>query len=106
MDNPGADSLMDNVRKINELAKRARSNKPGVEEYLRSVNSDPVTEWFMELLRDKNDELAKENHRADRLVRALRRWHRAKAAATLETPASQADVQLIAAMRGLGIIHD
>ena len=105
MDNPGADFLMETVRKINAVAKRARSGKPDVEEYLQIVNSDPVTEWFTELLREKNGELAKEEERAARLVRALRVWHRAKSAGTLESSASQADVQLTAAMRDLGLIQ-
>ena len=104
MDNPGADSLMETVRKINEVAKKARSSKPGVEEYLQGLNSDPVTEWFMELLREKNGELAEEKERGDRLVRALRLWHQAKAAAMLEPSASQADLQLTSAMRDLGLI--
>jgi hypothetical protein len=72
MDIPGAASLLETVRQMNEMARRARSGEPSVEDYLRMVSSDPVTEWFTGLLREKNEELEQERQRGDRLARALR----------------------------------
>ncbi len=48
---------MEMVRTINEMSRRARAGEPGVEDYLRAVSADPVTEWFTALLQEKNDEL-------------------------------------------------
>jgi hypothetical protein len=72
MDIPGAASLLETVRQMNEMARRARSGEPSVEDYLKMVSSDPVTEWFTGLLREKNEELEQERQRGDRLARALR----------------------------------
>jgi hypothetical protein len=72
MDIPGAASLLETVRQMNEMARRARSGEPSVEDYLRMVSSDPVTEWFTGLLREKNEELEQERQRGDRLARELR----------------------------------
>jgi hypothetical protein len=77
MDIPGAASLLETVRQMNEMARRARSGEPSVEDYLRMVSSDPVTEWFTGLLREKNEELEQERQRGDRLARALRACGRA-----------------------------
>ena len=71
MDSPAARSLMETVRQINEMGRRARAGgEPGVEAYLRIVASDPTTEWFTELLREKSQELATERERADPSWRA------------------------------------
>lgn len=72
MDSPAARSLVETVRQINEMVRRARSGEPSVEDYLRIVSADPVTEWFSGLLREKSEELEQERQRADRLARALR----------------------------------
>jgi hypothetical protein len=99
MDNPGMDSLMDTVRRINEVGRRARSGEPQVEDYLRAVGSEPRTEWFTNLLREKNEELLKERDRSDRLANALRTWYRSN------DQASDADVQLIKALRSFGVVE-
>jgi hypothetical protein len=97
MDYPGMDSLMESIRKINEMSRRARSGDPDIEQYLRSVGSDPVTEWFTALLREKNEELAQERQRSARLASALRAWYRNQAG-------GEADMQLVKALREGGII--
>ena len=95
MDNPGAWHLMEMVKKINEIGQRARSGAPSADDYLRSVASDPTTEWFTELLREKNEELTKERERADQLACALRAWYRSKHATMSEQSAAEAELQLV-----------
>jgi hypothetical protein len=73
MEYPAARSLMETVRQINEIGRRARSGEPQVEDYLRVVASDPTTQWFTELLREKNEELNRERERADQLARELQK---------------------------------
>jgi hypothetical protein len=105
MDNTAARSLMEIVAKINEMGRRARSGEPSVEDNLQIVSSDPVTEWFTGLLREKSEELEQERQRTDRLARAVRAWYLAKAgptAANVSTSASE--LQLISVLRELRII--
>ncbi len=83
MDNPAGRSLTELVRKMSEVGRREGSGDPDAEEYLRIVSSDPVTEWFTKLLREKNEELEQERRRGDRLARELR------AHATAANPAVQ-----------------
>ena len=97
---PAVDSIMEMVRKINEIGRRARSGEPTADDYLRAVSEEPRTEWFTALLREKNDELVKERERADRLAAALRTWHRASGES-----ATEADVQLVKTLRGMGILE-
>jgi hypothetical protein len=78
------------------MARKARSGQPGVEDYLRAVGSDPVTEWFTGLLREKNEELQKQSDEADRLARALRAWHSEKS--------PDAESKLVNLLREIGII--
>ena len=96
---------MEMVRKVNEIGHRARSGAPGADDYLRSVASDPTTEWFTELLLEKNEELTKERERADRLACALRDWYRAKQARTAEQSADEAESQLINLLRAMEILN-
>lgn len=105
MDNPGAKSLMDTVRKINQLAQQARSGEPGVEDYLRAVSSDPVTEWFTEILREKSEELEKEKRRTDQLACALRSWYQATHARNSGEPASEAELHLINVLYETSVIN-
>ena len=72
MDNPAADNVVETVRRLNELTRRARAGEPTVDDYLRALASDPVTEWFTVLLRERTEELEKERQRADRLAARLR----------------------------------
>lgn len=72
MDNPAADSVVETVRRLNELTRRARAGEPTVDDYLQALASDPVTEWFTILLRERTEELEKERRRADRLAARLR----------------------------------
>jgi len=105
MDNPAAWSLAETVRKMNEMVRSARSGEPSVEDYLRMVSSDPVTEWFSELLREKSEELEQERQRVDRLARALRAWYTGRAArASANVSASEAELQLIHVLREMKII--
>ena len=105
MDNPGARHLMEMVRKINEIGHRARSGPPGADDYLRGVTSDPTTEWFTELLREKNEELTKERERADQLACALRTWYRAKHATPGGPSADEAELQLINLLHEMEILY-
>jgi hypothetical protein len=105
MDNPAARSLMEMVRKLNEMGHRARSGEPGVEDYLRAVSSDPATEWFTGLLREKREELEEERQRADRLARALRAWYSAKDARGSDGSPSELDLQLVNVLQSMGIIQ-
>jgi hypothetical protein len=72
MENPAADSIVETVRKLNEMTRRARLGEPTVDDYLRALASDPVTEWFTVLLRERTEELEREKRRADRLAATLR----------------------------------
>jgi hypothetical protein len=72
MDNPAADSIVETVRKLNEMTRRARSGEPTVDDYLRALASDPVTDWFTVLLRERTEDLEREKRRADRLAARLR----------------------------------
>ena len=98
MDMPGADFIMESVRKINQMSQRARAGEPGIEEYLQMVSSDPTTQWFTELLREKNDELLKEKDRSARLAHALRAWCQNR------EDDHDADFALIKTLSELGII--
>jgi hypothetical protein len=105
MDTPGADSLMGMVRRINEIGRRARSGEPSAEDYLRLVSSDPTTEWFTDLLREKNDELQKEKERSEKLASALRAWHRVKSEGTSTIAADEAAMRLVEVLRETKIIE-
>ena len=105
MENPGAWHLMEMVRKINEIGHRARSGAPSADDYLRAVASDPTTEWFTELLREKNEELTKEGERADQLACALRAWYRAKHGTAGEPSADEAEMQLINLLHAIEILN-
>src|SRR5262245_36489314 len=105
MDNPAINSLMETVRKINEISQRARSGDPSEEDYLKTVAADPVTEWFTGLLREKNAELQKERDRSDRLSKALWAWYRATRQAQPEGSSSEAEQQLVRVLRDLDIIE-
>ena len=76
-----------------------------MDDYLRAVASDPTTEWFTELLREKNEELTKEKDRSDQLARALRAWYRTKQATKLEPSADEADLQLVNLLRVMEILN-
>lgn len=78
MDNPANFSLMESVRKMNDTVRRARSGEPQVEDYLKVIASDPVAEWFNEILREKTDELLTERQKSDQLAAALRNWYSAR----------------------------
>lgn len=105
MDNTAALSLIETVRKLNEVTRKARSGDPSVEDYLRIVSSDPVTEWFTGLLREKSEELEQERERVDRLARALRAWYAATAArALVNGSTSEGELQLINVLREMRII--
>src|SRR5262245_20618088 len=104
MDNPAAKSLMETVLKINEMGRRARSGHREVEDYLRTVTSDPTTEWFTEVLREKNEELIRERERADQLTCALRVWYRSRHATEHEESADEADLQLVNVLHSMEII--
>jgi hypothetical protein len=103
MDNPAAKSLMETIRKINDIAYRARCGEPSVEDYLRAVSSDPVTEWFTVLLREKSEELDREKQRADQLACALRTWYRTRDAR--ESARQSGELQLINVLESMGIIE-
>jgi len=105
MDNPGAWHLMEMVRKINEIGHRARSGAPSTDDYLRAVAADPTTEWFTELLREKNEELIKERERADQLACALRAWYRAKHGTPGEPSADEAEMQLVNLLHVMEILR-
>ena len=98
MDNPAVDSLLDTVRKINEIGRRARSGEPQVEDYLRAVSSEPRTEWFATLLREKNEELAKEREQFDRLSSAVRAWYAGRSE-------GEADLRLAKVLSAMGIVE-
>jgi mannitol-1-phosphate/altronate dehydrogenase len=102
MDFPAARDLVETIRQINEMGRRARAGEPSVEDYLQTISSDPVTEWFTELLREKNEELEKERRRADRLANALRAWYQVKET-RMPNESSEAELQLVHAIRATGI---
>ena len=94
---------MEMVRRINEIGQRARSGAESADDYLRAVASDPTTEWFTELLREKNEELTKERERADQLACALRAWYRAKN--TGEQSANEVELQLVNFLHAMEILN-
>jgi len=95
---------METVRRISEIGKRARLGAPSADDYLRALAADPTTEWFSELLREKNEELTKERERADQMAGALRAWYRAKQA-TSGVSADAADLQLAETLRAMKIVN-
>jgi hypothetical protein len=95
---------METVRKMNEMGRGASLGDPQVEDYLRAVSSDPTTEWFTELLREKNEELTKERERADQLACALRAWFGTRQAAG-ELPADEAELHLVNLLRTMEILN-
>ena len=105
MDNPAAWHLMEMVRKVNDIGQRARSGAPGVDDYLQTLASDPTTDWFTEILREKSAELERERQRTDQLACALRVWYRSKQAGASDLSASQAESQLVNALQVMGIIE-
>jgi mannitol-1-phosphate/altronate dehydrogenase len=90
---------------MNEMGRRARLSDPEVEDYLRALASDPTTEWFTELLREKNEELTKERDRADQLACALRAWYRTKHAAAGGPSADEAELQLVNLLHAMEILN-
>ena len=104
MYDPAADSIMDTVRKLNEVARRARSGEPAVDDYLKVVAADPVTEWFTVLLREKNEELEREKKRADQLAAAGRRWFADVSSRLADNQCSAAEADLANLLRDLSII--
>jgi hypothetical protein len=105
MDHPAADSLVEMVRKLNEVTRRARAGEPTIDDYLQTLASDPVTEWFTVLLREKTEELEKERERADRLAGAGRRWFSAMGTRLSENTCSAAEIDLANVLRDLGVIE-
>lgn len=105
MYDPAADSLMDTVRKFNEMTRRARSGEPSIDDYLQALASDPVTEWFTGILREKSEDLEKEKARADRLAAACRRWHIDASARISQGQCSAAEADLANVLRDLSIIE-
>jgi len=102
MDNPGAWHLKQMVQKINEIGQRGSG--ASVDDYLRALASDPTTEWFTELLREKTAELAKERQQADLLACALRAWYQTKQATPREPSADEAELQLVNLLHEMGIL--
>jgi len=103
MDHGAIHSLMETVRKLDEISKKVRSGAPVVDDYLRSLSADPVTQWFTGLLREKNAELDAERQRWDRLANALRAWHCATSEADSAESKSEANFQLIQVLREVGV---
>jgi len=103
MQDPATQSLLETVRKINHMARKMRSGEPGIEDYLREITADPATEWFTQLLREKNQELENERKHSDRLVSALKRWARQRTAVGSE---AGADSQLLDFLLETGIIEE
>jgi hypothetical protein len=104
MDYPAGWHLMEMVREINDIGRRARSGAPGVDDYLRAVTSDPTTEWFTALLREKSANLERETQRADQLACALRAWYGAKQTRMSDVSVNEADFQLVNTLRAMGIV--
>jgi hypothetical protein len=105
MDMSAAHSLMEMVQTINQMSRKARAGEPGIEDYLRAVSADPVTEWFTGLLQEKNQELQTERERADRLANALRAWRREVDEGQPNRQESDAELRLLKVLRGMGIIE-
>ena len=103
MQDPATQSLLETVRKINHMARKMRSGEPGIEDYLREITADPATEWFTQLLREKNQELENERKHSDLLVSALKRWARQRKAVGSE---AGADSQLLDFLLETGIIEE
>jgi hypothetical protein len=103
MQDPTAQSLLETVRKVNQMARKAQSGEPRIEDYLRAISADPATEWFTGLLREKNEELESERKHSDRLTSALRRWARQRNA--VGSKQLDADSQLLDFLREDGIIE-
>jgi len=87
------------------MNRRARSGEPAIDAYLHGVASDPVTEWFTPLLREKTEELEKERVRANRLARAGRQWFSAMGTKLSEESCSEAELELARVLRDLGVIE-
>ena len=104
MDNPAGRSLIEAIRTINEMGRKARSGEPSVEDYLRMVSADPTTEWFTALLREKSEELEQERQRADRIFSALRAWYAARDRAS-GNATSESELQLIHILHEMNIIN-
>jgi len=96
---------METVRKINQVAKRAGSDALEVDDYLRAVTSDPMTEWFTELLSEKNKELKREQQRSGELARALRAWYQAKDATEGHESGGEAELELVKVLRDMEILN-
>jgi hypothetical protein len=105
MYNPAADSIVETVRKLNEMTRRARAGEPAVDDYLRALASDPVTEWFTVLLREKTEQLEKERERTDHLAGACRRWFSEASTRLAENHGSAAEAGLANVLRELSIIE-
>jgi hypothetical protein len=105
MDNPAARSLMETVQKLNRIGKLAGANKPEVDDYLRGIDSDPLSDWFTELLREKDQELAGQRQQSDRLAVALRDWYAAKAARTAVEPPGEAELRLAQVLHEMKIVE-
>jgi hypothetical protein len=105
MENPSANSLLETVRKINEIGRRARSGEPSVEDYLRALASDPVTKWFTDLLREKSTELEAQRQRADRLTGAVKTWHWKSRERISDGSASEAEIELANVLRVIGVVE-
>jgi hypothetical protein len=104
MDNPAARDIVETVRKISEMARKARSGEPTAEDYLRAISSDPVTKWFAELLSEKNEELEKEKQRVHQLTCGLRAWYAARTPGLSEGSSSEAELQLSKLLRVMKIV--
>ena len=81
------------------------AGEPAVDDYLRALASDPVTEWFTVLLREKTEELEKERERADRLTGACRRWFSEVHSRLAENHCGAAEADLANVLRELSIIE-
>ena len=105
MENPVVGNILDTVRQINEIARKARSGEPTAEDYLKTISSDPVGKWFAELLRERNDELEKEKQRVDRLSGALRAWYAARSSSLSGESATEAERSLANLLQVMKIVE-
>jgi hypothetical protein len=64
-----------------------------------------MAEWFTALLREKSEELQKEQARADRLAAVCRRWYADASARLSENQYSAAEADLANVLRELSIIE-
>jgi hypothetical protein len=94
---------MELVRRANQIGQVAGADKPEVEDYLREISADPMTEWFTELLHEKNQELAVEKEQSERLAGALRDWYTAKWASAESS--SEAESRLTDVLHEMRIIN-